>query len=333
MLTPREMQDLERRAFAAGADAESLMEEVARGMADAVSQFCPVPGVCLAFFGKGHNGGDALATARLLSQRGWQVLLVPAFPRGDWAPLTLKKWEQAGRCETISSAEAEQWRPPPARSCVLLDGLLGIGAVGSLKDPVAAACRQINWLRNNSAAKVFALDIPTGLDGASGHADVDTVVADVTLSVGFAKQGLVADGAEHFVGRLAVIPVRAFDSAAQTRDTLECATPASLAPLWRRRPAEMHKGNCGRVTLVAGNVGTVGAAILSAKGALRAGAGLVTLCVPEEIYPVAAALAPLECMVRPLCSLEEVLSIRSDALGIGPGLGRKNAEAVLGLIG
>lgn len=332
MLTPSEMQDLERRAFAAGADAESLMEEVGREMADAVSQFCRAPGICLAFFGKGHNGGDALVTARLLSQRGWRVVLVPAFPKGDWAPLTLKKWEQAGRCETMSGTALEQWRPPPATSCALLDGLLGIGAVGSLKDPVAAACRQINHLKNNSAAKVFALDIPTGLDGASGHADADTVVADVTLSVGFAKRGLVADGAERFVGRLAVVPVKAFNAAALGRDALECANPTTLAPLWKRRPAGMHKGDCGRVVLVAGSVGMIGAAILAAHGALRGGAGLVTLCVDEKIYPLVAASAPPECMVRPYRCLQEVLSLRADAMGIGPGLGRENSETVLELI-
>lgn len=332
MLSPKEMQDLEHRAFAAGAEAESLMEEAGRLMAAAVMQFCPVPGTCLAFFGKGHNGGDALVAARLLSEEGWRVSLVPAYPQGDWAPLTARKNAQAGLCETESLNRIETWSPPSGCPCVVLDGLLGIGAFGNLKEPVAGACRQINRLRREANARVFALDIPTGLDGATGRADVDAVIADITLTVGFVKTGLLADGAEYFVGRLAVLPLAALSAVAPEHDALECATPASLAPVWKRRATGIHKGDCGRVTLVAGAIGTVGAAALAAAGALRAGAGLVTLCVAEEIYPIAAALAPLECMVQPVSSFKEVLSLRSDVLGIGPGLGLKNPQTILDLV-
>lgn len=332
MLSPREMQELERRVFAGGAKPEALMEEAGRLMAAAVSQFCPRPGTCLTFFGKGHNGGDALVAARVLSEAGWSVFLVPAYPELEWAPLTARKWSQAGRCDTWSFAQLERWRPAPGTACVLLDGLLGIGAQGPLKSPVADMCRQINHLRKLSAAMVFALDLPTGLDGATGHADPDTVVADVTLTVGFAKVGLVADGATNFVGRMAVMPLEELSAAAESYDPLECATPRSLAPVCRRRQADVHKGDCGRVTLVAGAVGTVGAALLAARGALRAGAGLVTLFVRTELYAQAAALAPVECMVRPFNGVAEVLALPADALGMGPGLGRQHSDEVVELI-
>lgn len=343
MLSPKEMQELERRAFAAGAEAEALMEEAGRQMAAAVQQFCPRPGWCVAFVGKGHNGGDALVAARVLSEAGWRVALVPVYPEAEWAPLTARKFGQAGRCEIWRRTEVEQWLPPPGTGGAVLDGLLGIGARGELKEPVSGACRQINRLREQADARVFALDIPTGLDGATGAADRDAVVADVTLSVGFAKTGLVADGAERYVGRLAVLPLAALSAAALSAaalsaaagvqyDALECATPASLAPVWKRRSAGVHKGDCGRVTLVAGARGTVGAAVLAAQGALRAGAGLVTLCVSEEIYPLVVAAAPVECMVRPVSSAQEVLSLRSDALGIGPGLGLGNAGLAADLV-
>jgi len=332
MVTPQQMQALEKSAFAAGANAEALMEEAGRKMALAVRQFCPVPGQCAAVFGKGHNGGDALVAARFLSEAGWQVDLVPAYPAAEWAPLTARKWDQAGRCATLDPDAFAHWQPAPATPCVLLDGLLGVGARAGLPEPVARLCRRLNALREASAARTFALDLPTGLDGLTGAADPDAVIADVTLTVGFAKTGLLADGAERWVGRLAVLPLDALNAFAPEQRPLQLATPAALSPFWPRRPADLHKGDCGRVTLVAGGLGTVGAAVLAARGALRAGAGLVTLCVPEAIYGPAAAQAPAECMVQPLRDLRDALGFRADAFGIGPGLGRAFPEAVLEII-
>ena len=332
MLSPKEMRSLEDRAFAAGANAEALMEEAGRSMAAAVRQFCPKPGTCIAFFGKGHNGGDALVTARLLSEEGWRVVLIPSHPQREWTPLTTRKHTQAGLCETWRLAEIVAWLPEPGSPCVVLDGLLGIGARGPLAEPIATACQQVNRLRQQSAAQIFALDIPTGLDGGTGTADANAVVADVTLTVGFAKTGLLADGAEIHVGRLAVLPLADLSRAAGEYDVLECATPASLAPLWKRRSAGIHKGDCGRVVVVAGAIGTLGAAVLAAKGALRAGAGLVTLCVSETIYPLLAPLAPAECMVRPVAALSDVLQLKSDALAIGPGLGLQNPFSIVKII-
>ena len=332
MVSPQQMQALEQAAFAAGANPEDLMEEAGHQMALAVRQFCPVPGQCAAVFGRGHNGGDALVAARFLSEAGWRVDLIPAYPATEWAPLTARKWEQAGRCETLDPEAFSTWRPSPATPCVLLDGLLGVGARPGLPEPVARLCRRLNALREASAARTFALDLPTGLDGSTGTADPDAVVADVTLTVGFVKTGLLADGAEHWVGRLAVLPLEALQAFAPAQPALELATPVALAPFWPRRPAGLHKGDCGRVTLVAGSLGSVGAAALAARGALRAGAGLVTLCVPEAVYGPAAAQAPAECMVRPLGDLREALDFRADALGLGPGLGKDCPEAVCELI-
>lgn len=328
MVTPQEMQALEKNAFAAGVSAETLMEEAGRQMALAVRQFCPVPGRCAAVFGRGHNGGDALVAARFLSEAGWQVDLVPAYPATEWASLTARKWEQAGRCTTLTPDAFPHWLPPPATPCVLLDGLLGVGARPGLPEAVARLCRRLNTLRETTAARTFALDLPTGLDGANGVAAPDTVVADVTLTVGFVKTGLLADGAERWVGRLAVLQLEALHPFAPAQPPLEVATPAGLAPFWPRRPADLHKGLCGRVTLVAGNQGTVGAAVLAAQGALRAGAGLVTLCVPENVYAIAATRAPAECMVQAVRDPRDCLAFRADAFGIGPGLGKAFPEAV-----
>ena len=332
ILTPEAVLALEHNAFADGIFPETLMEEAGRGMAAAVSQFAPIPGVCIAVFGKGHNGGDALVSARILSENGWRVFLIAAFPTNTLAPLTSRKWDEAGRCETLSLKQLADWKVNPALPLVILDGLLGLGSSGPLRAPILEATQAINNLRQRSHAQVFALDLPTGLDAATGNAAPDSIVADVTLTVAFAKTGLLEDGAERFVGRLAVIPLDALSARAPVSASEEIATPQTLAHLLKRRPADAHKGDSGRVSLLAGNRGSIGAAALAALGALRAGAGLVTLWVPRAVYSLAVSIAPVECMVRPVNDLREILSTRADSLGIGPGLGLERPEEVLEII-
>src|SRR5207245_10121592 len=92
-----------------------------------------------------------------------------------------------------------------APTLIILDGLLGVDARQPLREPIRAACRSINQLRTNKGAYVFAVDLPTGLDGDSGKTDRDCVIADFTVTIGFAKAGLIADGALDYVGRIEVV--------------------------------------------------------------------------------------------------------------------------------
>src|SRR5436309_13113131 len=94
-----------------------------------------------------------------------------------------------------------------AAPLVVLDGLLGVGARPPLREPIRAACRSISQLRRNKDAYVFAVDLPTGLDGDSGKIDRDCVMADFTVTIGFAKSGLITDGALNYVSRLEVVPL------------------------------------------------------------------------------------------------------------------------------
>jgi NAD(P)H-hydrate epimerase len=211
---------------------------------------------------------------------------------------------------------------------IVVDGLLGIGAGGALREPIREATQEINRLRNTSNARVFAIDLPTGLDADTGAADPDAVVADYTLTVGFAKQGLLADSATHFVGRLAVLPLEELTKRATGESTAVVATPGNLRPALPRRNFDMHKGQCGRVGLIAGSRGFVGAAIMAAEGCIRAGAGLITLFVTEDIYPIIVAAISPEVMVKALSSYLDVLKMDLDALAIGPGLGTSRAAEV-----
>lgn len=331
ILTPKQVQEVELRAVSSGVPAESLMEEAGAKMARAIRDFFPNPGHCVAVFGKGHNGGDALVIARILSESGWEVTLLPVFERTRWAELTRKKWDQAGRCETFESSSILESGSIHGAPIIILDGILGIGSMGPLSDPIASTCRRINTLREQSRAQTIAIDVPTGLNGETGEADPNCIVADLTLTVGFVKTGLLTDGAEHFAGRIALLPLAGFHPVLNPvdADPSNLNTGHSLQSLWKRRSASSHKGSHGRVLLIAGGIGTVGAAALAARGALRSGAGLVTLAVPTEIYSNACAITPAECMVRPLDDLRDALRLKADSLGIGPGLGIGNEQQVL----
>jgi len=322
------MKALEERAFADGITAEALMEEAGRKIAEAVGHFSPYPGRCLVYFGKGHNGGDALVAARHLVRAGWAIEWRPVFPEETWAPLTRQNWELARQEVDERRALGHLVFGLGAAPLIILDGLLGIGAGGALREPIRTSTQEINRLRATSQARVFALDLPTGLDGDTGTADPDTVVADYTLTIGCAKRGLLADGATHYVGRLAVLPLAELSKRAGAEGKEVVATAETLRPTLPRRNFDIHKGQCGRVGIVAGSRGFVGAAMMAAEACLRAGAGLITLFVPEEVYSIVAAAIVPEVMVHPFRSCAEVLEAKVDVLAIGPGLGTARGNEI-----
>lgn len=332
ILTSLEMKALEERAFADGITAEDLMEEAGRKIAEAVRSFCPNPGKCIVVFGKGHNGGDALVAARYLAQAGWILEWKPAFPEESWAPLTRANWEKVRDISTGFDGRYYSVPAPPGMPVIILDGLLGIGAGGALRQPILGATREINRLRTTTHARVFAIDLPTGLCSKTGVADPDTVVADYTLTVSFAKTVLLTDSAARFVGRLSVLPLRALSKRATEGNSDNVATPEELRSVLPLRNFDMHKGQCGRVGIVAGSRGFVGAALMSAEACVRAGAGLITLFVTEDIYPIVVSAISPEVMVKPVQSYLEVLEFHADVLAIGPGLGTHHASEVRQII-
>jgi NAD(P)H-hydrate epimerase len=325
------MRALEERAIATGASVEALMEEAGAKISAAVRQFYPSPGHCIAYFGKGNNGGDALVAARYLQQAGWEIELRPGFPAEEWSELTTRQFAKVdGSRKSVPSAWADV---PGSRSLVVLDGLLGTGGGGVLREPLVRHCKDINRLRAARFAHVFALDVPTGLDADAGVADQNAVVANTTLTIGLPKAGLVADSAVNHVGRLAVLPLDAVTRQAGHRAIGSVlATASLLGPLLGPRPYDFHKGAAGRVGVVAGSLGTLGAAMLCAEGALRSGAGLITLHVWPEVYPHLASRISPEVMVKVMSSPMEAIDSRHDALAVGPGLGRDRIDGLLELI-
>ena len=345
------MRAAEQAAFASGVQVEALMNKAGAGIAQAVIKFFQKPGRCIVFAGKGHNAGDALFAAQCLERCGWKIEVRLAFKEADCSDLTRKKLgdlcrrpakilgavpsktanENPGATDhiatTLDSTPTEECSAVAA-PFVILDGLLGVGAKPPLREPIRAACRGINQLRTTKGAYVFAVDLPTGLDTDSGKADRDCVVADFTVTIGYAKSGLVADSALNYVGRIEVVPLDELRPP-KTKPKEIIASPTAFRALLPRRKYNSYKNQFGRIGVVAGSKGFLGAALMASQGALRAGAGFVEVFVPEEIYDIVAGAAFMEAMVKPVASYRQLLKEKVDVWAVGPGLGKSRAPEIL----
>jgi len=325
VVSAAEMRAAEEAAFARGIEVEALMDEAGAGVARAVRQFFPEAGTCLVYAGKGHNGGDALVAAERLQREGWKIDVRLPFPEADCSELTRKKL--AALQDSPSAPAAEH---PRVGRTIILDGLLGVGTKSLLREPIRATTRELNRVRLERNAFVFAVDLPTGFNSDTGEVDPDSVVADFTVAIGFAKHALIADAAIDFTGRLIILPLPDLEAGGARNEVM--ATTQSLARLVPRRKFGAYKNQFGRIGVVAGSKGFVGAALLTCEGALRSGAGLVELFVPEEIYDIVAGAARPEVMVKPTRAYKDLPNEKIDVWAVGPGLGNANAVRIRDLI-
>jgi hydroxyethylthiazole kinase-like uncharacterized protein yjeF len=327
LLTREQMQLVEQQTFARGISADVLMEGVGAKLARFVTQFFPRPGLLLVYAGKGHNAGDAFVAARHLSSLGWRVLIRAPHAREELATLSREKFDALH-----ATVLGQPFHPstPQDGPLVQLDALVGLGTQGPLREPLASLAREMNTLRRAANAKTIAVDLPSGLDPDHGSPGNPCVEADFTATVGFAKTGLVTDAAINHVGRLGVLDVTEFYDVRGS--DAEVLTAPRLRTAWPPRVFDTNKGMCGRVVLLAGSRGTLGAAHLSTAGAVRGGAGLVSLGALPEAYDLLATTMLPEVMVRPFEKLTDVFNLPVDAIGIGPGLGNGQEARTLRIV-
>lgn len=320
IVTCRQMQQAEEAAFARGVSAAALMEEAGKGIAEVVRQFFPRAGTLVLYLGKGNNAGDALVAARELRADGWRV-----YGRLVTTPEQMKPLPRQHFGDWVTRIDDARQHDFPRGPLVLLDGLLGIGFSGEMKADLLALAHEMRDLREKRHTMVVAMDMPSGLGGR--HA----VEADITACVAQFKDLLVEDGADRHVGRLALVPLRALTDVAGDASAA-VMTPGFIRAWLPRRWNDMHKGDAGRVCILAGSRGFLGAAELACRGALRAGAGLTTLLVKEDIYNLLAARVPPEIMVRAVEDYRDVLDMDADALVVGPGLGFDAEDEILDVL-
>ena len=320
-----------------------LMENAGRAVADAATELLgDVYGQqVLVLCGKGNNGGDGFGAARWLQNRGANVRVVLTGAQADLrgsAADELQFFLAGGGRLTELGAEPEMERSVQAWCQgvdLIIDALLGTGFSGELRPNLRQLCRLVN----SSPARVLAVDVPTGVDSDTGAADDDAVQADATVTMALPKLGLYLYPGRALAGHLTVadigMPERMLREAAVSRWLLTDEYVRELLP---ERPADMHKGDAGRVCVAAGSYGYLGAAALCAGAAVRGGAGLVTLFTAESARePLAIKLT--EVMVKGLpeahagCLAPEAQELltqaanASDVLALGPGLGTHPATA------
>ena len=297
------IRQAEQAAFAAGkATPSGLMDAV-------VARLCRelpfTPRRVVAYIGRGNNGGDA---AGLAASFNCPVILRHPGERFEVSTETRRQLDRAGHMEVAATA------PEPEADTLVIDGLLGSGAHGEPRGDYAACVQEMNALRLSAPrCRTLAIDMPTGLGTGV------CVQADATAAIGCVKPEMLADGAEDAVGRLFCIPLPEVDIPAECADTvLEPLHPLCRLP---RRPYSLFKNRAGRVAIVAGSIGYLGAAQMCAEAAVRAGAGLVTLYCHEDAYPLLASRVAPEVMVRAVKSYGEISEPDAQCLLMGPGLG------------
>ncbi|MBW3594962.1 MAG: NAD(P)H-hydrate dehydratase [Actinobacteria bacterium] len=323
--TPQQMAAADEAAIAAGTPPELLMDRAGRAVARAVLDVAGrryglrVAVVC----GNGNNGGDGFVAARVLQREGASVRVLSVgdvrTARGAAADHLAAWFSEGGSVDAFEVDALE-------RADVVVDAVFGTGFRGRAEGEAGQALEAMSRLD----VPVVAVDIPSGVDGGSGRCEGPCVAATMTVAMGAEKIGTaIGEGATR-AGTVQVadigIPVESGIAMMIESDDVARAIPA--------RPADSHKRSSGTVLLFAGSDEMTGAALLTARGALRAGCGYVNLVAPERVRAAAAEAVP-ELVTQTVSgstlgpdALEasKDLLAKADAIAIGPGIGRGHSQ-------
>lgn len=317
IVTAAQMIKLDQRTIKElGVSEKKLIHQAGKASAQWIfKRYLPASRQILIVAGKGNNGADVIVTGKELKALGYSVKVIRAWEANAKGIL---------QNEIRRSSNLHFYT-------LVLDGLFGTGLNRPLREPFLTIVEMLN----SSNLEIISLDLPSGLHADTGKPLGASIRAKHTLTFGLPKLGLIQEHAADFVGELAVLDIGFPDDLIKEIQTpYHLITPKNVAPFFSPRRRSVHKGDLGHVLVVGGSRGLVGAPVLAARAALRAGAGLVNLVVPDSIYSIASSLAGPEVMVHSLkdrgkgyfnpSSFSEVKSLLSSATTVvlGPGIGR-----------
>lgn len=317
LVTTDEMRALEQGSVGAGVSLDQLMDNAGLAVAEHVSRLRGNSGTVLVLVGPGNNGGDGLVCAKRLHDWGWRVRL----------HLVPQRKRDPGRFPILSAVQPGAIGDEPVDAVV--DALLGTGSSRPMQGPIGEAVDAVR--EKHAAARVVAVDLPSGVNADNGAADPKTLAASLTVTLGLAKAGLFQYPARELAGEIVVTDIGIPASLAD--DVRTWLSDAQLARAFLpARPEAAHKGTFGKLLVVAGCASYCGAPYLTSVAAARAGAGLVRVATPRTVHPIVASkfteatFAPLPetadaTLAREaLPRLEQLLEDDFDCLLIGPGL-------------
>ena len=299
---------------------ERASEAIARWISIRIGTECPL----VFFIGKGNNGGDGLAVARMLYGMGYICSVYMLFGKNDLSEECRCNFERLP--EGINIAAIEEC-PVMAGNTVVVDAMLGTGVHGDVAEPISGAIRTIN----TSGCRVISIDLPSGMLSEFGNAGRETVRASVTLTLEFPKLCLLLPESGEAAGEVEVLPIGlSAEYMQQVSSPYRYVDEAFVRSLILPRSLYAHKGTYGHLLLVCGSEGMAGAAVLAAGAALRSGCGLVTVRLPRsERFAVHAGCpsAVVSLDPEPVFSAlpSEMDSYR--AVGAGCGMGRHPLSA------
>lgn len=333
ILTSSQLKELDKYTIAHEPIASiDLMERAAIALTNAIIRRWDKSFKMVVFAGPGNNGGDALAVARMLSQRGYHVEVFLFNTKGKLSEECQTNLERLKMCGSVYFTEiSTQFDPPElTESHVVIDGLFGSGLNKPLSGGFAAVVKYINA----SKAQVVAIDIPSGLMGEDNTYNIrqNIVHADVTLSIQLPKLSFLFPENEDVVGEWELLDIGLKQSYIDaTASPFSILGEEVIRPIVKPRKRFAHKGSFGHGLLIAGSYGMAGASILSAKACLRSGIGLLTVHTPihnHDILQISVPEAIVQTDIHERYFAQPTDLSRYKAIAIGPGLGQEEDTAL-----
>lgn len=333
ILTSSQLKELDKYTIAHEPIASiDLMERAAIALTNAIIRRWDKSFKMVVFAGPGNNGGDALAVARMLSQRGYHVEVFLFNTKGKLSEECQTNLERLKMCGSVYFTEISTQFDPPGltESHVVIDGLFGSGLNKPLSGGFAAVVKYINA----SKAQVVAIDIPSGLMGEDNTYNIrqNIVHADITLSIQLPKLSFLFPENEDVVGEWELLDIGLKQSYIDaTASPFSILGEEVIRPIIKPRKRFAHKGSFGHGLLIAGSYGMAGASILSAKACLRSGIGLLTVHTPihnHDILQISVPEAIVQTDIHERYFAQPTDLSRYKAIAIGPGLGQEEDTAL-----